>query len=190
MCWLVRAGAAVESWAFGSHSHGGAAGLGAAATGKIAPCQWLEFRCFQGHTPPHPPSQQGFGAPTAGLSFPVGRWGDRGSAVPRGCCGSGRREVGWFSERVAQEFVGMLGTHALHLPRLGGEQDPSSPPPATVTSRAAALPGAGTRGQAEPWRATSMSPPYLFTPFLITLLVRAPQRVTSGFASGGGGWVG
>lgn len=37
----------------------------------------------------------------AGLSFPAGRWG--------GCCGSGRRGVRCFLERVALGFVGMLG---------------------------------------------------------------------------------
>lgn len=51
------------------------------------------------------------------------------------------------------------------------------------------MPRADTWGQAEPWRATGVSPPYLFTPFLIALLVRAPPRATGGFASrAGGGW--
>lgn len=62
-------------------------------------------------------------------------------------------------------------THALHLPRFRGA--PSSPPPAMVTSRAATLPRAGTWGQVEPRRATSMSPAYLVTLFLTDQLVLA-----------------
>lgn len=183
MCCLLCAGVAAGPCTVGSRGPRGAAGRGATATSKNKhPAGGLDLGGFR--DPPHPSPQQGFGTPADSLSFPHrvmgatwGVWGllqqrPEGGGMGLGARGSGvHRDVG--------------GTCALHLSGLGGSRTLR-----LLTSRAAALPGAGTWAQAEPWRAPSTSSPYLFTPFLTALVVRAPQRATGGFASGAGSWVG
>lgn len=126
-------------------------------------------RMFSGDSPI---SQQGWGSRVS-LSFPWGDGGGRGLWGSSWNCWDGFRSV-WL--RVCRDAG---GTHP-PSPQAPGEQDPLSPPPATVASRAATLPGAGAWGQAPAGSATSVSPPYLFTPFLTPLLVQVSLPV--------GGW--
>ncbi|XP_041278996.1 uncharacterized protein LOC121345822 [Onychostruthus taczanowskii] len=158
MCWLVRGAAAVGARVFGSRGPAGTAGLGLQGNPRC----WLG--CCQGI----PPCPSRVGAPAAALSSPWGRGGT-------GAVGQQLELLGWFSERVAQGLWGCWGNSRPPSPQAPGEQNPLSPP---APSRAATLPGAGTWGQAAPWSATSVSPPYLLTPFLTPLLVQVSvQRV-------------
>lgn len=132
-------------------------------------------------------------SPAAGLGsvlsgdLPVSQQG-RGSSGrsehPGGDGGTGCSCWGGFWNAWLRVCGDAGGTSVLHLPRL--EQKPLSSPPATGASRAATLPGAGTWGQTAPRSATSVSLPYLLTPFLTPLLVQvslpAGGRDTQGLA--------